>query len=64
MKSERHELIKKIEELRSSYSAATTAARNNMNNEILVTENKLGQLGKEIPPLEMQARNMEIQSLR
>lgn len=63
-KAEEKSLIDKLESLRATYSRSGQDARRNMSNEILRMEEQLDQLQKEIPGLEMQARNQEIQGLK
>lgn len=63
-KAEEKSLIDKLEGLRVTYSRGGQDARRNMSNEILLMEGQLEQLQKEIPGLEMQARNQEIQGMK
>jgi len=63
MKAEEKSLTDKLEGLRTTYSRSAQDARRNMTSEMLRIEKQIEQLQKEIPALEMQTRNQEIQSL-
>lgn len=60
-KAELKTTIEKLEELRLSYNKSNQDGRRNMSAEILRLEKAVEALQKEIPVLEMQARNQEIQ---
>lgn len=62
-KAEEKSLVEKLESMRVTYSRSGQDVRRNMTNEMLRMEGQLEELQKEIPKLEMQARNQEIQSL-
>lgn len=63
-KTDKKSLVEKLESLRATYNRSGQDARRNMTDEMLRMEGQLEQLQKEIPTLEMQARNQEIQSLK
>ena len=62
MKADENRLTRQLEEMRSAYSKAAENIRRNMGDDILNTEKQLERISKEIPGLEMQARNQEIES--
>jgi len=64
MKSDAESLSEKLDGLRSAYSASSQDVRRNMTSEILRLEKQLEQLRKNIPALEIQARNQENQNLK
>lgn len=64
LKKEQHALSEKLNKMRSSYSSSSDNEKRNMTEEILTMEKKQEQLQVDIPQLEIQARNQEIQSLK
>ena len=64
MKAEGERLSRELEEMRATYSKAGDSARRNMANSIIDAEKRLEGLQKEIPELEILARNQEIESLQ
>lgn len=62
MKADESRLKRQLEEMRSTYSKAAEATRRNMTNDILTVEKQLESISKEMPDLEMLARNQEIES--
>ncbi|MDR2955732.1 MAG: tetratricopeptide repeat protein [Prevotella sp.] len=61
--TEKRSLTEKLEGLRTTYSRSNDNIRRNMTTEMLGLERQIEELQKEIPSLEIQARNQEIQSL-
>lgn len=57
-------LNQKLNESRTAYSIASADKRRNMTTEILNLEKQIEQLQTEIPALEVQARNQEIENLK
>lgn len=64
MKAEQFSLERNLQNMRDTYSTASQDAKRDMTAEILSMEKQLEQFQREIPKLEMQARNQEIQSLK
>ncbi|MDR1883767.1 MAG: tetratricopeptide repeat protein [Prevotella sp.] len=64
MKSDLKSVSEKLDNLRLAYSKSSQETRRAMATEIIDLEKKREQLQKHIPPLEIQARNQEIQSLQ
>ena len=64
MKSDLRSVSEKLDNLRSTYSKSSQEARRTMATEITDLEKKQEQLQRQIPPLEVQARNQEIQDLQ
>lgn len=62
LKSEKKTLSDKLETLRTTYAKASPDARRNMTSEIIGMEKQIEQIQKDIPTLEIQARNLEIQN--
>lgn len=62
LKNEEKSLSDRLDHLRTEYSKSSADAKRSMTAEILELERKLERLQNEIPSLEIQARNMEIQS--
>lgn len=57
-------LDEKLEAERANYSGSSQEGKRRIGNSIFTMEKRQEQLQKEIPPLQIQARNQEIQSMR
>ena len=64
MKADLKAVSEKLDNLRTSYSKSSLEAKRTMTTEIIDLEKKQDQLQRQIPPLEVQARNQEVQSLQ
>lgn len=64
LQKEKTALSDKLEKTRIAYNKSAENAKRNMTEEILSMEKQLEQLQQEIPQLETQARNQEIQGLK
>lgn len=62
MKADKKSLSLKLDNLRNEYSKSSPDSKRNMTNEILSLEKQIEQIQKDIPSLEVQARNQEIQN--
>lgn len=62
LKADKKSLSDKLEKLRIEYNKASADTRRNMTSEILGLEKQIEQIQRDIPSLEVQARNQEIQN--
>lgn len=62
LKADKKNLSEKLENLRTKYSKASPDSKRNMATDILTLEKQIEQIQKDIPSLEIQARNKEIQN--
>lgn len=63
MKAEQNNVSGRLEAMREEYSKSSPEGKRNITSDILNLEKKLEQIKLELPQLEVQARNQEIQSL-
>lgn len=63
MRADERKMARELEELRTSYSKADDQKKRDMSTQILSAEKELEGIQLEIPKLEIQARNQEVESL-